>query len=81
MLKINQKLNSSQNYLLQTNILHFYLYLSILLQFYFEVVDHLDSPEFIDPTPPHRQLFEIFVGAKFSIDVFARPTDMNKYVC
>ncbi|CAG2234449.1 unnamed protein product [Mytilus edulis] len=43
-------------------------------KFYFEVVDHLNEPEFIDPTPPNSQLYEIYNGAAFTVNIFAKPT-------
>ncbi|VDH89923.1 Hypothetical predicted protein, partial [Mytilus galloprovincialis] len=45
------------------------------LLFYFEVVDHLNEPVFILPTPPNGQLYEIYSGAAFVVHIFAKPTD------
>ncbi|VDI30196.1 Hypothetical predicted protein [Mytilus galloprovincialis] len=47
----------------------------LLFDFYFEVVDHLNEPEFIDPTPPNSQHYEIYSGAAFTVDIYAKPTD------
>ncbi|VDI37034.1 Hypothetical predicted protein [Mytilus galloprovincialis] len=44
-------------------------------KFYFEVVDHLNEPEFIHPTPPNGQHYEIYSGAAFTVNIFATPTD------
>ncbi|XP_033735860.1 uncharacterized protein LOC117324221 [Pecten maximus] len=51
------------------------------VQFYFEVTDGDDGPVFIHPpTPPNGQVFTLYNGTKFTIEVFAKPSAENRTI-
>lgn len=51
------------------------------VQFYFEVIDEDDSPVIIHPpSPPNSQMFTLYDGTKFAIEVFAKPRAMNRTI-
>ncbi|XP_061173643.1 uncharacterized protein LOC133182814 [Saccostrea echinata] len=47
---------------------------AVSVQFFVFIVKHADEPIFVDPTPPNRQTFIIYVGVEFTVDYYARPT-------
>nr|XP_022329704.1 neurogenic locus notch homolog protein 1-like isoform X2 [Crassostrea virginica] len=47
---------------------------------YFQVTDTTHPPQFVDPTPPNNQRYTIYVGGDFHVDVYARPSQSNRFI-
>lgn len=46
---------------------------------FFKVTDITRPPQFVAPTPPNNQEYTIYVGGDFHVNVYARPTHMDRY--
>lgn len=46
---------------------------------FFKVTDATYPPQFVAPTPPNNQEYTIYVGGDFHVNVYARPTQMDRY--
>ncbi|XP_078314028.1 uncharacterized protein LOC111129527 [Crassostrea virginica] len=47
---------------------------------FFQVTDTTNPPKFVDPTPPNNQRYTIYVGGDFHVDVYARPSQSNRFI-
>ena len=47
---------------------------------YFQVTDTTHPPQFVDPTPPNNQRYTVYVGGDFHVDVYARPSQKNRFI-
>lgn len=47
---------------------------------YFNVTDITHPPKFVEPTPPNNQRYTIYVGGDFHVNVYAKPTQRDRYL-
>ena len=56
------------------------VFILYFIQMYFQVTNTTHPPHFVDPTPPNNQRYTIYVGGDFHVDVYARPSQSNRFI-